>query len=425
MDSSQNAKSALLVALGQKNEQLRLKFSGALTRNLQQRDAEKDVDPDYVPCNEGSEFSDSDSVSDVQPSEKITAKRPVVKKVINQKRCKRPAESDVDMASVVRELLDDLLDCAAEGKSYCAKGVAKKGEKRKRSAYNQPLNVRKSIKRKSLIESHAVKPPCNSDGPRKRRRGCTTLISQERQNAINDNYWALNSNEKRAFVMRSQRRVPKQRERMERREDGNNNDGGIESRKANTYQYVLHDEADELQEDCESCEKWKSHHEKYQEARIEYQRDAAKPYSPDEVIVSADLQKVIMLPRADEFKEVIFIPRVIAFNESFVPVGPPPTNRAAAAEVKPLAVIWHVAISGRKKSDIASAFYAFFRKNRDQLALSYYIFRQLALSWFSQTNYADEYLELQYLTAAWEKMGYLNHKMKWASAELPKRERKI
>ncbi|KAF6213535.1 hypothetical protein GE061_011255 [Apolygus lucorum] len=200
--------------------------------------------------NEGSEFSDSDSVSDVQPSETITAKRPVVKKVINQKRCKRPAESDVDVASVVRELLDDLVDCTAEGKSYCDKGVTKKGEKRKRSAYNQPLNVRKNIKRQLLIESHAEKPPCNSDGPRKCRRGCTTLISQERQNAINDAYWALSSNEKRVFVMRSQRRVPKQRERLERRKDGNNNDGGIESRKANTYQYVLHDVAGHDVEVC-------------------------------------------------------------------------------------------------------------------------------------------------------------------------------
>ncbi|KAF6207657.1 hypothetical protein GE061_016104 [Apolygus lucorum] len=52
---------------------------------------------------------------------------PVVKKVINQKRCKRPAESDLDVASVVRELLDDLVDCAAEGKRYCDKGVTKKG----------------------------------------------------------------------------------------------------------------------------------------------------------------------------------------------------------------------------------------------------------------------------------------------------------
>lgn len=66
-----------------------------------------------------------------------------------------------------------------------------------------------------------------------------------------------------------------------------------------------------------------------------------------------------MLPRAEMFKEVIFTPRVIVFNESFVPVG------AYSKAFKPLAVIWHEGVSGRKKEDIISTFYAFFRNNRD------------------------------------------------------------
>ena len=36
---------------------------------------------------------------------------------------------------------------------------------------------------------------------------------------------------------------------------------------------------------------------------------------------SVDSQKVIMLPRCDMFKEIIFTPGIIAFNEYFVPVG--------------------------------------------------------------------------------------------------------
>lgn len=66
-----------------------------------------------------------------------------------------------------------------------------------------------------------------------------------------------------------------------------------------------------------------------------------------------------MLPRADMFKEVIFIPRIIAFNESFVPVG------KFTKTVKPLAVIWHECVSGRKKEDLISTFHAFLSKNRD------------------------------------------------------------
>lgn len=65
-----------------------------------------------------------------------------------------------------------------------------------------------------------------------------------------------------------------------------------------------------------------------------------------------------MLPRVDMFKEVIFTPRVIAFNESFVPVG---SNN----KIKTCAVLWHEATSGRSKSDITCAFHRFLLLNRD------------------------------------------------------------
>lgn len=65
-----------------------------------------------------------------------------------------------------------------------------------------------------------------------------------------------------------------------------------------------------------------------------------------------------MLPRMDTFKTVVFTPRIIAFNESFAPVG---NNH----NLKPLAVVWHEAVTGHKKEDIISAFYHFFLSNRD------------------------------------------------------------
>ena len=49
---------------------------------------------------------------------------------------------------------------------------------------------------------------------------------------------------------------------------------------------------------------------------------------------------------------------MVVFNESFVPIG---TKQKA----KPLAVLWHEAISGRKKGDILNAFYSFFYHFRD------------------------------------------------------------
>lgn len=65
-----------------------------------------------------------------------------------------------------------------------------------------------------------------------------------------------------------------------------------------------------------------------------------------------------MLPRCDVFKEIIFTPRVIAFNESFVPLGKRKSNM-------PVAVIWHEAIAGRTKEDIISTFHAFITHKRD------------------------------------------------------------
>lgn len=65
-----------------------------------------------------------------------------------------------------------------------------------------------------------------------------------------------------------------------------------------------------------------------------------------------------MLPRLDTFKEIIFTPRIIGFNESFVPVG-------SKTGIHPFAVIWHEALAGRTMHDIISTFYAFLLANRD------------------------------------------------------------
>lgn len=64
-----------------------------------------------------------------------------------------------------------------------------------------------------------------------------------------------------------------------------------------------------------------------------------------------------MLPRCDTFKEILFTPRIIAFNESFVPVG--------TSKNPTVAVLWHEAIAGRKKDDIVSTFFAFLKTLRD------------------------------------------------------------
>lgn len=111
---------------------------------------------------------------------------------------------------------------------------------------------------------------------------------------------------------------------------------------------IVPNHASNLIPECVQCNRYQIHKEKYTDARMEYKYDSENNDSK----FSVDLQKVIMLPRCDMFKEVIFTPRIIAFNESFVPVGK--TNK------QQFACLWHEGISGRKKDDIISTFYAFF-----------------------------------------------------------------
>jgi len=57
--------------------------------------------------------------------------------------------------------------------------------------------------------------------------------------------------------------------------------------------------------------------------------------------------------------QVVFTPRIIVFNESFVPVG---TNQKSLG---PTAIIWHEVTQGRMKEDITSAFHKFLLTQRD------------------------------------------------------------
>lgn len=99
----------------------------------------------------------------------------------------------------------------------------------------------------------------------------------------------------------------------------------------------------------------KIHETKYIEARNLYKKHSTQQYNVNCITFFADLQKVIILPRAEMFKKVIFTRRIIAYHESFVPVG---TNN----HNKPLACIWHEGTTGRNKEDINVLFYIFLKK---------------------------------------------------------------
>ncbi|KAL0860407.1 hypothetical protein ABMA27_009801 [Loxostege sticticalis] len=91
-------------------------------------------------------------------------------------------------------------------------------------------------------------------------------------------------------------------------------------------QYLIHNPKNDLRHrNCMECRNYETHHTKYIAARAEYQRDSDMQTNADSdsdtAYFAIDLQKVIMLPRMEEFKKVMFCPRMIVFNESFVPIG--------------------------------------------------------------------------------------------------------
>ena len=75
----------------------------------------------------------------------------------------------------------------------------------------------------------------------------------------------------------------------------------------------------------------------------------------NEAVYSGDLQKVIMLPVMSGMKKAIFCKRIVAFNETFAPVGGKMNGMA-------IGVLWYEAIRGRTAKDVANVFPAFLRR---------------------------------------------------------------
>ncbi|KAH9640866.1 hypothetical protein HF086_015205 [Spodoptera exigua] len=124
--------------------------------------------------------------------------------------------------------------------------------------------------------------------------------------------------------------------------------------------FKLHQISCKNTEHCTDCTTYQNHREKFEKARTYYQQDVIQSMNSSgssKCYYSADLQKVIMLSRLDIFKVVMFCPRLIAFNESFVTLG--------SSKEKPFAAIWHEAVSGRKQEDIISTYRSFFGSKRD------------------------------------------------------------
>jgi len=78
---------------------------------------------------------------------------------------------------------------------------------------------------------------------------------------------------------------------------------------------------DEVDTTCTICEKYSNHINSAAIARRHYQADRNNIPPTTTMIVSTDMQKVIMLPRIPGIKSCVFTRRVVAFHQTFAPLG--------------------------------------------------------------------------------------------------------
>ena len=113
---------------------------------------------------------------------------------------------------------------------------------------------------------------------------------------------------------------------------------------------------------CPACEKHDEHLKYRNEARIAYQRDGERMWKDGEIIVSADMMRIFLLPQLPH-KECIFTSRLVVYNETFSPVG---RRSWRAGDVpRPVSVLWHEGLAGRDAPDVASAFIRYLQTQRD------------------------------------------------------------
>nr|XP_029734025.1 uncharacterized protein LOC109422949 [Aedes albopictus] len=109
-------------------------------------------------------------------------------------------------------------------------------------------------------------------------------------------------------------------------------------------------EAAQTNDMCTICEQYRNHLQLATSARKEYREDGDS-IKPGYVVLAVDLQKVIQLPRLDGLKTVVFSQRLIAFNETFAPVG------KYTQSTPVVACVWNEAVTGRASNDIIGCFH--------------------------------------------------------------------
>ncbi|KAF0299924.1 Lysine--tRNA ligase [Amphibalanus amphitrite] len=88
--------------------------------------------------------------------------------------------------------------------------------------------------------------------------------------------------------------------------------------------------------------------DKSKEARDEYRREADRDWTEDEIVVSVDMMKVVVIPIIN-VKPCYFVPRLQVFNETFSVVMPEKdrSTRKALQREASVCIVWNEGVAGR------------------------------------------------------------------------------
>ena len=112
-------------------------------------------------------------------------------------------------------------------------------------------------------------------------------------------------------------------------------------------------EHNEPDPECQDCMKYIIHKQKASISRQHYDADKKKDtQTRTEVYVSADMQKVLMLPAMTGVKSCVFTNRLVVFHDTFSPLGEQKKKNPKQTR----AVLWHEGVAGRSAPDVTSSF---------------------------------------------------------------------
>lgn len=208
----------------------------------------QEEDPDYAPgaCESDSSL-DSNSSKNKQKQIKLLADKinnlsdviivpPAssqnIHKVCLASSFERESTSDTNIPEFINNILQDIVNMAAV--SAETKMYTKKGDKRKRRQFEQPLTERKRQKVEDYARKHYVKKAC------KCKMNCARKIKYTRQKDINRQYWLLPKDQQRQFALSCVKRSAKQRNTTKKET----------SRRVYSYKYYL---TSEKREEIEVC----------------------------------------------------------------------------------------------------------------------------------------------------------------------------